>query len=208
MKTIYLHGLGQTAKAWDKVITNPQDEVVLDMWHMLGTREYSYENLYKVIKEFLEPIDGEVNLVGLSLGAVVALNYALDFKDKVNTLVLVGVNYRYLKKPRIENFIISFLPRSLEEKMGISKENLKKMKNSLVGLDFTDRLTDISATTVVICGERDTPRNKSASKIISEQIPQAQLQWVPEAEHHVNEENPEALKKMIQTRLQVDVVTF
>ena len=42
-----------------------------------------------------------LNLCGLSLGAVLALNYAIDFPKKVNSLILIAPQYEdvYKRQP-------------------------------------------------------------------------------------------------------------
>ena len=40
--------------------------------------------------EYCGKIDGQIHLCGISLGGIIGLNYALDFPEKVKTLVLIG----------------------------------------------------------------------------------------------------------------------
>ena len=46
----------------------------------------------------------EIVLCGLSLGAVLTLNYAIDHPDKVKALVLIAAQYKMPKKLLFEQF--------------------------------------------------------------------------------------------------------
>lgn len=85
-KAVFLHGLGETRDVWNPVIKQlPQAECLsLDV---LRTKPplacWSLEDVCTQISDLLtEP----VHLVGLSLGAVIALNIAVTHPDKVSSL--------------------------------------------------------------------------------------------------------------------------
>ncbi len=49
------------------------------------------------------------NLCGISLGGILALNYVLDFPDKVKSLVLIGISHKVPKVMfSIQNIIFRF----------------------------------------------------------------------------------------------------
>lgn len=85
-KVVFLHGLGETRDVWNPIIKQlPQTECIsLDV---LRTKPplacWSLEDVCTQISDLLtEP----VHLVGLSLGAVIALKIALTHPDKVSSL--------------------------------------------------------------------------------------------------------------------------
>ena len=58
----------------------------------------------------------KIDLCGLSLGGILALNYAIDYPNKVEKLVLIGTPYRVPKVMfSIQNIIFKFLPIINEE---------------------------------------------------------------------------------------------
>lgn len=90
MNRIYIHGLGQTAHSWDKVIeeSDNRDGVVCpDLPGLIGDKEPTYENLYAAFSKMCDAKDEELILCGLSLGGVLALNY----KEALRIQVLVKI---------------------------------------------------------------------------------------------------------------------
>ncbi len=54
----------------------------------LNGKEASYENLYASFAEYCNKNDEQIDLCGLSLGGILALNYASDFPNKAKTFIL------------------------------------------------------------------------------------------------------------------------
>ena len=82
-----------------------------------------------------------LNLCGLSLGAVIALNYAIDNPTKVKSLVLIGAQY---EMPKIllefQNIIFNLLPETSFKNIGIIKKDFIKLTNSMISLNFSKDL--------------------------------------------------------------------
>ena len=101
MKYLYLHGLGQKPDSWDRVIkeTTVSDRSASLSWaEMLEGKAATYRELYTAFSEECNKEHDEIVLCGLSLGAVLALNYAIDHPDKVKALVLIAAQYKMPKK--------------------------------------------------------------------------------------------------------------
>lgn len=101
MKYLYLHGLGQKPDSWDRVIketTVSDRSVSLSLAEMLEDKAATYGELYAAFSEECNKENDEIVLCGLSLGAVLALNYAIDHPDKVKALVLIAAQYKMPKK--------------------------------------------------------------------------------------------------------------
>jgi pimeloyl-ACP methyl ester carboxylesterase len=97
---IFVHGSGHKATSWEKTIsymTNNEDIVCPNLSSILEGKEASYENLYSSFVKYCNEFDGQIHLCGLSLGGILALNFALDFPQKVKTLVLIGTPYKVPK---------------------------------------------------------------------------------------------------------------
>ena len=85
---IFVHGSGHKATSWKKTIsyiTNNEDIVCPNLSYILEGKEASYENLYSSFVKYCNEIDGQIHLCGLSLGGILALNFALDFPQKGKT---------------------------------------------------------------------------------------------------------------------------
>lgn len=92
MKYLYLHGLGQKPDSWNRVIKETkvsESSVNLSLAGMLKGKAVTYKELYSAFSGECDRENEEIVLCGLSLGAVLALNYAIDHPDKVKALVLI-----------------------------------------------------------------------------------------------------------------------
>ena len=116
---IFVHGSGHKATSWEKTIsymTDNEDIVCPNLSSILEGKEASYENLYSSFVKYCNEFDGQIHLCGLSLGGILALNFALDFPQKVKTLVLIGTPYKVPKVAfSFQNIIFRFLPKSIFE---------------------------------------------------------------------------------------------
>lgn len=84
MKYILLHGMGQNASSWDKTISYLSDKaatIPLELSELFGEGDCTYSKMYVSFCEYCNSISEPLNLCGLSLGAVLALNYAMDFTN-------------------------------------------------------------------------------------------------------------------------------
>jgi len=64
---------------------------------------------HSVFVKYCNEFDGQIHLCGLSLGGILALNFALDFPQKVKTLVLIGTPYKVPKVAfSFQNIIFRF----------------------------------------------------------------------------------------------------
>ncbi len=66
---IFVHGLGQSAKSWDKVILKLDDNqniYVPNLFTDFKTDIKSYNDLYNIFSKYCNDKDGKVNLCGLS----------------------------------------------------------------------------------------------------------------------------------------------
>ncbi|KAF4845306.1 Proline iminopeptidase [Colletotrichum siamense] len=69
--------------------------------------------------------------------------------------------------------------------------------------DYTDRLAQITAKTLVVVGDKDWICPPENSKLIAEKIPGAELFMVENANHGVHAEKPEVVLPKIRTHLNI-----
>ncbi len=197
---ILVHGSGHKATSWDKTIsymTNHEDIVCPNLSSILEGKEASYENLYSSFVKYCNEIDGQIHLCGLSLGGILALNFALDFPQKVKTLVLIGTPYKVPKGAfGFQNIIFRFLPKSVFETMAFDKKDTFALGNTMKNLDFSGKVKNMKCPTLILCGKKDSANIKSAY-YLSQNIRSAELKIIEHAGHVVNEENPKALAEIL-----------
>ena len=197
---IFVHGSGHKATSWEKTIsymTNNEDIVCPNLSSILEGKEASYENLYSSFVKYCNEFDGQIHLCGLSLGGILALNFALDFPQKVKTLVLIGTPYKVPKVAfSFQNIIFRFLPKSIFETMAFDKKNTFALGDTMKNLDFSDRVKNIKCPSLILCGKKDSANMKSAD-YLSQSIRSAELKIIENTGHVVNEENPETLADIL-----------
>ncbi len=197
---IFVHGSGHKATSWNQTIsymTNREDIVCPNLSSILAGKEASYENLYSSFVNYCNEVDGQIHLCGLSLGGILALNFALDFPQKVKTLALIGTPYKVPKAAfGFQNIIFRFLPKSIFETMAFDKKNTFALGNTMKNLDFSDRVKNIKCPTLILCGKKDSANIKSAY-FLSQNIKNSELKVIENTGHVVNEESPEILAKIL-----------
>lgn len=197
---VFVHGSGHKATSWNETIshmTSDGDIACPELSSILEGKEASYENLYAAFAAYCNKIDGPIHLCGLSLGGILALNYAVDFPEKVKTLVLIGTPHKVPKAAfALQNIIFRFLPKSTFEPMAFDKKDTFALGNTMKGLDFSGRVDHIECPTLILCGEKDRANMKSAY-YLSQNIKTAELKVLENTGHVVNEESPEALARIL-----------
>lgn len=198
MKTVLLHGLGQTAQDWDAVIQQVSlKEIDSPELFTLPEGNLTYSAILAGLEKRYEDEKEPFGICGLSLGAMLALDYAIRHKNKVSSLALIGAQY---KSPTLlidfQNLIFLCMPRKAFETMGITKCEMIRLSRSMRSLDFTSGLKDISCPATIICGEKDHANLKAARRL-KELLPQAKLHIIPGAGHEINKTVPEAISVIL-----------
>lgn len=144
---VFIHGLGRDSSIWQGVIDRLQDESAAVRYvgiDLLGFgdspkpkwQRYDARMQARALRQTLKKlkIRGPVTVVGHSLGALVAVEYARAFPRTVNRLVLVSapiyrsepeVLLKFFKRPRLsERFYLSVL-RNLRERQELT-QNLNR----------------------------------------------------------------------------------
>ena len=184
MIKVFIHGLGQNASSWER--TNEerrrQDKVLCpELTELLKGKKINYENLYKGFSEYCDSISEPLDLCGLSLGGILALNYAVNHPERVHSLALIAAQY---KMPNLllkfQNAMFRFMSDSMFRQMGFRKKEFIELSRSMMTLDFTGELKKIKCPVFVLCGEKDTA-NKKASVWLSKCLKQAEFQLIEDA---------------------------
>lgn len=200
MKYVWVHGLGQTPDAWNKTILllGPQDAICPNLAELIRGKEATYRNLYEAFSAVCNAVDESLCLCGLSLGGVLALNYAIDRPEKVESLVLIGAQYKMPRHLlRFQNALFRFMPRSMFQQMGFGKAEFLKLCRTMMELDFSDSLKKVTCPSLVICGGKDNA-NKAASIELADRLVYGKLQVLDGVGHEVNIEAPEKLAEVIE----------
>lgn len=190
-KVVFLHGLGETRDVWNPVIKQlPQTECIalevlttkppLDSWS-LG------DNCTQIADSLTEP----VHLVGLSLGAVIALKIALTHPGKVSSLFVSAPQAKPSKLlMSLQKTLMRVLPTKWVCPPQLSKPQLVGVLDRLKGLDLTSQLPALSMPVTVVCGSKDKA-NLPAARKIAGLIPTAHLEVIQGAGHQWHAAHPQ-----------------
>lgn len=199
-KVILIHGSGHKASSWQKTISfldHQEDILCPELSAILNGREASFPNLRAAFAQYCAQAGVPVHLCGLSLGGILALDYALDHPENVKTLVLIGTPHKVPKFAfALQNVVFRLLPKSTFTSMAFDRKDTFALGNSMKNLDFSGRLGEVQCPTLILCGEKDGANLKSA-RFLAGHIPGAELQVLENTGHVVNEENPRALAERL-----------
>ena len=114
MKNILIHGLGQNSQDWNNVKTELEIKGIFsitpDLFKLTKGRELGYATVYQAFERLCSSLQDPLNLCGLSLGGLLALNYAVQHPAQINSLVLIGTPYEIPKRLlKLQNFVFQFL---------------------------------------------------------------------------------------------------
>jgi pimeloyl-ACP methyl ester carboxylesterase len=158
---------------------------------------------------------------GHSMGGAIALTLALDF-DRFGDLILVGAGAKLGVLPDILTDLSDsplaaiekmLTPRSfykIDLEMGRLARRTLSLQNPGVflndykacnGFDVRDKLSRITAKTLIVCGESDRMTPPKYSHYLNANIANSTAFFFREAGHMVPLEKPEALGGLLQTFL-------
>ena len=203
MKLIFLHGLGQSADSWQEVqellVDYPSEALEL-FPSGVATYQEAKERIYQHLSEETEPFI----LVGLSLGAALALELSSYDLPNLQALVLSGCPLKLAGHILfyIQLLIFKLLPKRVFEKQGADKSLLVGVSEELKTLDLREIAKNCPYPTLLICGSQDKP-NLSSMKAIQELMPNSQFQIIPDGPHVLNRAKPKEFAAITRSFLEL-----
>lgn len=164
-------------------------------------------------------------IVGHSMGSAIALTLALDYADRVRSLILIGSGARlrvhpslleWTKRPEtLEQAIQTLLewgfgPNAPQALKDLAAQHMRQTPPATFHADFLacdrfdirDRLAEIAHPTLLLCGTEDRMTPPRFSEFLAENLPHAQLQRIEAAGHMLMLEQPQAVKEAVHAFLQ------
>ena len=127
---VFIHGVGLDHQMWSNQVDYLNEFSILT-YDLLGHGKTPYNNDQLSLKNFSDQLlvlldylkIEKVNLVGFSLGSLIALDFSSHFQNKVEKLILIGTTY---KRSDLERSLV--LDRYNQAKLNkpISKQALKR----------------------------------------------------------------------------------
>ena len=203
MKLVFLHGLGQSADSWKEVqyLLADYPSEALDLFPSgVGTYQEAKERIYQHLSKETEPFV----LVGLSLGATLALELSSSEIPNLQGLVLSGCPLKLAGNIPfyIQLLIFKLLPKSIYEKQGADKALMVGVSEELKTLDLREIARNCPYPSLLICGSQDKPNLKSM-KGLQQQIPNSQFQIIPDGPHVLNRAKPKEFAEITRSFLEL-----
>ena len=203
MKLVFLHGLGQSADSWKEVqyLLADYPSEALDLFPSgVGTYQEAKERIYQHLSKETEPFV----LVGLSLGATLALELSSSEIPNLQGLVLSGCPLKLAGNIPfyIQLLIFKLLPKSIYEKQGADKALMVGVSEELKTLDLREIARNCPYPSLLICGSQDKPNLKSM-KGLQQLIPNSQFQIIPDGPHVLNRAKPKEFAEITRSFLEL-----
>ena len=203
MKLIFLHGLGQSAESWKEVQDFLADypSEALDLFPSgIASYQEAKERIYQHLSKETEPFV----LIGLSLGAALALELSSYDLANLRALVLSGCPLKLAGNILfyVQLLIFKLLPKRVFEKQGADKALMVGVSEELKTLDLTDISRTCPYPTLLICGSKDKP-NLSSMRSLHKLISESQFQIIPDGPHVLNKAKPKEFVEKTRSFLEL-----
>ena len=216
-----LHGLGSSSKSWETQYSGLSDRFRVIGWDCPGyggsddlpTAAPLVSDYAKVVLDLLDALSlGQVNLLGHSMGGIVAGCFAGQYVDRVRRLILSGTTAGFSRRDRDGSGYakrLKELKTLSREEFGARRaaamvapdadpsvrERVKRIAaearlpgyaaacHMLVHSDNTEALRRLEMPALILCGSEDRIAPPEESDVLSSLIPDAKLVLVEGAAH-------------------------
>ncbi len=149
---VFIHGVGLDHKMWSPQINYFKNYSTIT-YDLLGHGRTPFKKEKIKMQDYIEQLLSiieflkleKINLVGFSIGSLIALNFATDFQNKLNSLTLIATTYKRTEEQRqavIDRVNLAKLNKPISQlamKRWFTDEYLKK--NPIIYDKFTKILT-------------------------------------------------------------------
>lgn len=196
-QVVFLHGIGVGPDSWDAHLAALPDGYTGIAPQIAGLTDADERvfTLSGAASDVIRDLDqrgvDRAHLCGLSLGAMIAVQAAIDYPDRVASLVLSGGQVH--PPPALmtlQSALMRVLPARVVAPDGTSKQRVLGVLAEVARIDFRPHLARIAAPTLVLCGSKDRV-NLSAARALATGIPDARLRVIDGGGHELNTHKPE-----------------
>ena len=227
---LLLHSLGVSSEAWSRVIESLAQSYSVYAWDMMGhgdsdkpPRNFLIEDYARNVTQFSDGLGlDQIILCGNSVGALIGLEVAAAYPEKVKALILVGCpgwdgwgraerlmlsasNYDSEDNPlpaTEEQLAMSYTRVTKELIEWVTQQRAKAglwMKKTMIAIGLYDtipKLLRVRCPTLVVFGSEDLLRERE--KVLLEGISGAKHAVVPKAGHLPQLDNPEGFLQEVK----------
>lgn len=231
-----LPGMGSSLEIWSPQYRNTlkaQYRLLLMDYRGIGRSdapdiEYSVPMLARDIAELMIAVGiDRANIMGLSLGGMIAQELALTWPEKVEKLVLCATHCgtkHYIPFPDrktkerqevedvyADSIVAGMYPREFIENnptkiadivtretfFHIPPEIFERHYQAARSFDSYERLEQLKCPTLILTGDQDLMVNPENSRLLAQLIPQSKLEIIPGGGHGFLEQYPELVLRLV-----------
>jgi pimeloyl-ACP methyl ester carboxylesterase len=227
-KIVFLHGAGGNCSSWyfQRPLQAVSEVIMLDLpghGKSGGNGSKSIEGYVDSVRELLlKTGDSPCYLAGHSMGGLIAMHLALTSPELIKGLILVGSGARLRVFPHILEGVLkdkeetvksimefcfskktdsTLIKACLTETVKTSQEVIYSDFYACDHGDIMERVKEIGAPTLIICGNDDFMTPPKYSEYLNREIRQSELVLVLDAGHMVMLEKPEETNRAIEAFL-------
>jgi pimeloyl-ACP methyl ester carboxylesterase len=223
---VLIHGAGGSYLHWPAEIRHltGEDILAIDLpghGASEGEGKESIDAYTDSVHEFLDCLDiSQAVIAGHSMGSAIAQRLSLDSPERVRGLIQIGAGAKLSVHPKLIEYCSSestypeavslvmewaFSSRADRRLVELAGQRMAEMPASVLQGDFLacdafdvrDQVGEIEQPALVICGAEDQMTPVRFSEFLSERLPKAGLEIVPNAGHMVMLEQSEIVAELI-----------
>jgi pimeloyl-ACP methyl ester carboxylesterase len=223
---LFVHGAGGNKIHWINQFDGLKGDFNVIVAELPGHGESSPQGANRV-ERYAEDIAAVIDslapappiVVGHSMGGAICQILALDFRDKVTGLVLIGTGCRLRVLSSILDGLLTNFDQTVsminryafskytdEDIIQESSSEMAKTPPAVIHGDFLacnrfdlcERIREITQPTLILCGTDDQLTPVKYSQFLLERIPNATLSTFPRAGHMLMVEAPEEVNRAIR----------
>ncbi|MSQ59659.1 MAG: alpha/beta fold hydrolase [Betaproteobacteria bacterium] len=236
---VFSHSLACTAAMWDEQVEAFKDRYTCVRFDTRGHGKSDVPSGGYTLEQMADDLHGLLtglkitrpHFVGLSMGGMIGMTYALKYPGVLRSLVLCDTTSRVPAEAKplwadriktatqggMEPLLESTLKRWFTDGyLAQPSPVLEKVRRMILGtpalgyagcchaiprIDTTDRLREIKAPIQIIVGDQDAGTPVAMSRAMHEAAPGSELVIIPSASHLSNLEQPEAFNKALSAFL-------
>jgi len=200
MKVLLLYGVNCTKKVWRTLIPylDQYDTEYVEYPHEVTQKSQSVGDITQWVYETYGEQEYDI-MIGHSMGGIIALQLAAEYKMRVKQIVYLDTNlrpakefYRNLMTPEnMEQFGTEVMEMFQEERKYYTKELFDALQNEF---DYTEYVRKIEQDIYAVYGDRNQPdysKRVEDLNLPESVVQKLQIQFVPNACHMIMLENPE-----------------
>jgi len=222
---VFVHGAGGNKMFWKRTIqylAGNRRAVAVDLpGHPTGDIRCRTIRAYSEVvhAHILESLPTRPTVCGHSMGSAIALDLALEHPNDLGGLILFGAGAKLGVDPAIVEGLrtqpMKTIERTItpmsyfridlgmgrEARAALSFSNLPVFLNDYLacdGFDVRTRLSEITAKTLIICGENDRMTPPRWSAFLNQNMHPSTMALLKETGHMAPLEKPEACAELIQ----------